>query len=182
MPLEFNGREQSRYGRLLIIASVVFILDQLTKLWISQRLPFGTYHHGESIALIPDFFYLVHIGNRGAAWGMLEGQGLLLSIAALTALLAIFFFRESLQLYRPSLQWIFGLIVGGILGNLLDRLVHGYVIDFLDVHFPFSIPFILEDGRYPSFNIADSGIVIGVFAYLLLSFFEQKPEQADVES
>ncbi len=161
------------YRRLFLTAGIVFLLDQLTKFWISNRLPIDSYYQGESITIIPDFFYLVHIGNRGAAWGIMEGQGLFLAIAALVALGALFYFRKSLELYRHSHQWIFGLMSGGILGNLLDRLLHGHVIDFLDFHFPVSIPYILEGGRYPAFNIADSGIVVGVFAYLLLGFFQK---------
>ncbi|MGB0460069.1 MAG: signal peptidase II [Opitutales bacterium] len=177
MSVEIHVPERKTYGRLLWTAALVFILDQASKFWISQRLPFGTYRPEEAITLIPDFFYLVHLGNRGAAWGILEGQGVLLSIAALAALAAIYCFRNSLQLHRHSQQWIFGLLIGGILGNLLDRLLHGHVIDFFDLHFPFSIPFILEGGRYPAFNIADSGIVIGVGAYLVLSFFEKEPDE-----
>ncbi|NCG08615.1 MAG: signal peptidase II [Verrucomicrobia bacterium] len=155
-------------------AGIVFLLDQLTKLWIVSRLPIDSYHHGNSIEIVPDFFYLVHIGNRGAAWGIMEGQGLFLAIAALVALGALFYFRKSLELYRHSHQWVFGLISGGILGNLLDRLLHGHVIDFLDFHLPFSIPYVLEGGRYPAFNIADSGIVVGVFTYLILGFLEKE--------
>ena len=161
------------YRRLLLTAGMVFVLDQLTKFWVIHRLPIDSYHQGDSITIIPDFFYLVHIGNRGAAWGIMEGQGLFLAIAALVALGALFYLRNSLELYRHSHQWIFGCISGGILGNLLDRLIHGHVVDFLDFHLPFSIPYILEGGRYPAFNIADSGIVIGVFAYLVLSFFQK---------
>jgi signal peptidase II len=161
------------YKRFFATAGLVFLFDQVTKFWIANRLTLGTYQPGESITIIPDFFYLIHIGNRGAAWGIMEGQGLLLALLALVALLALFFCRKSLQLYRPRYQSIFGLITGGILGNLLDRLLHGHVIDFLDFHFPFEIPYLLEGGRYPAFNIADSGIVVGVFLYMILSLTEK---------
>ena len=94
----------------------------------------------------------------------------------MVALFAIYKLRRSLELHRNPMQWAFGLLVGGILGNMVDRMIHGHVIDFLDFHLPFSIPYILPGGRYPSFNIADCGIVIGVFTYIALSFFS-KPEE-----
>lgn len=165
------------YKRLLCLATFVLLVDQLSKLWVSKRLPINSYSEWDSITVITDFFYIIHIGNFGAAWGIMEGQGVLLSAVALFALLALFFFRETFELYRHSMQWIFGLIIGGILGNLVDRCLHGYVIDFLDFHLPFSIPYILEGGRYPAFNVADCGIVIGVFAYLALSFSKHGHEK-----
>jgi signal peptidase II len=119
--------------------------------------------------VIDDFFYLVHIGNEGAAWGILSGYGGFLAFFALIALFAIYLLRHSLELHRKSMQYAFGLLSGGILGNMTDRLVHGHVIDFLDFHFPFTIPWLMPTGRYPSFNIADCGIVIGTLLYLILS-------------
>jgi signal peptidase II len=165
------------YSRFFIIAGLVFLLDQLSKLWITKILPFGSYFTEDSISVVDGFFYLVHIGNRGAAWGLFEGQGKLLAGIALLALYLMYRYRKILQLERPSLQIIFGSMTGGILGNLLDRLLHGYVIDFLDFHFPFSIPYLLEGGRYPAFNIADSGIVIGVTAYFIMSCCEKTEKE-----
>lgn len=173
MQSQTSSPNNRTYSRLFIIAGLVFLLDQLSKLWITKILPFGSYFAEDSITVVDGFFYLVHIGNRGAAWGLFEGQGKLLAGIALLALYLMCRYRKMLQLERPSLQLIFGSITGGILGNLLDRLLHGHVIDFLDFHFPFSIPYILEGGRYPAFNIADSGIVIGVTAYFIMSCFEK---------
>ena len=76
------------------------------------------------------------------------------------------------------MQICFGLLTGGILGNVTDRILHGHVIDFLDFHLPFSLPYLFPHGRYPAFNIADCGIVIGVILYLLFSFFD-KPQRSD---
>jgi signal peptidase II len=76
------------------------------------------------------------------------------------------------------MQIAFGLLIGGVVGNLVDRLVHGHVIDFLDFHLPFSLPYLLEGGRYPAFNIADCGIVIGVFIYIVLSFLTKPNDTA----
>lgn len=164
-----------RYQLLFISALIVFALDQLTKTWIFNNLEIDSYYPPDSIEIVKDFFYIVHIGNEGAAWGMLSGYGGLLAAFALIALFAIYKLRHSLELYRPSMQWAFGLLIGGILGNLVDRLIHGHVIDFLDFHFPFSIPWVMPTGRYPSFNIADCGIVIGTIIYLYLSLRSNSP-------
>ena len=161
--------------RLLITALVVFVLDQITKVWIFNTMPLDSYFYpqdGHVIEVIKNFFYIVHIGNEGAAWGMFAGHGTILALFALVALFAIYKFRDALELHRTAMQFAFGLLVGGVLGNLVDRVVHGHVIDFLDFHFPFTVPWLLPDGRYPAFNIADCGIVIGVFAYITLSFFQ----------
>jgi signal peptidase II len=160
----------ARYRILIIAAFLVFVLDQITKAWIFCNLDLDSYYPPDSIAVINDFFYIVHIGNEGAAWGMLSGYGGLLAVFALIALFAIYLLRDTLELHRKSMQYVFGLLAGGILGNMTDRLVHGHVIDFLDFHFPFTIPWLMPTGRYPSFNIADCGIVIGTILYLILSF------------
>ena len=157
--------------RLLFVATfLVFVLDQITKAWIFCNLDLDSYYPPDSIAVVDDFFYIVHIGNEGAAWGMLSGYGGLLAVFALVALFAIYILRDTLELHRKSMQYAFGLLGGGILGNMTDRLVHGHVIDFLDFHFPFTIPWLMPTGRYPSFNIADCGIVVGTILYLILSF------------
>lgn len=149
------------YRRLWILTVVVFVLDQVTKVWINARLPFGSYGPGMSIEIFPNFFYLVHVGNTGAAWSMFAGASLWLALLAAGTLVAIFYWRRQLGLRSPAAQGAFGLLCGGIVGNLVDRVVHGHVIDFLDFHF----------GRYvyPTFNVADIGIVVGVFWYVLWS-------------
>ncbi len=164
------AQKLKNYRLLLIPAAIVFVLDQITKTWIFNNLDLDSYYPPEAITVIDGFFYIVHIGNEGAAWGMLSGQGTLLAAIALIALYGIYYFRHSLELHRRPMQLAFGLLIGGIIGNLIDRLVHGHVIDFLDFHFPFSIPWIMPTGRYPSFNIADCGIVIGTLIYLYMSF------------
>jgi len=162
---------QANHYRLLIIsATVIFLLDQLTKAWIFNNLPLGSYFYPDSIEVIEGFFYIVHIGNEGAAWGMFAGNSGWLALFAIVALYGIYKIRHTLELDRRIMQLSFGLLIGGIIGNLVDRLVHGHVIDFLDFHFPFQIPWIMPTGRYPSFNIADSGIVVGVIIYIGVSF------------
>lgn len=159
-----------RYRWLLGLAAAVFALDQLTKCAIAAALPFNTYGAPGHVEIVPGFFNLVHVGNTGAAWSVLSGQTSLLALLAVVALGAIFWFRRHLGLERRAVQIAFGLLCGGILGNLLDRVVHGHVVDFLDFHFGSYI--------YPTFNVADSGIVAGVALYALLSL-RAGPEPAE---
>jgi len=149
------------YRTLWTLALSVFGLDQLTKLWIIAKVPFDPMHShgvGSDIELIPGFFYIIHVGNTGAAWSMFSGRSITLAMLAVATLIAIYFWRHSLGLKHPLSQVCFGLLCGGIAGNLVDRLVHKHVIDFIDLHFGSYV--------YPTFNVADSGICVGVLLYL----------------
>jgi signal peptidase II len=123
------------YRVLLVLAVMIFALDQASKVWIAARLPFGTYDGPGAIEIVPGFFYLIHVGNTGAAWSLLTGRSVLLAILAAATLGAIFLWRHTLGLRALIVQVSFGLLCGGIAGNLADRLVHGHVVDFLDFHF-----------------------------------------------
>ena len=158
------------YRWLYALGALVFVLDQLSKVWINHALPFGTYGGPGHIEIIPGFFNLVHVGNTGAAWSLFSGKSTLLALLAMTTLAAIFVWRRSLGLRLRPVQISFGLLCGGIIGNLVDRMVHGYVIDFLDLHFGSYI--------YPTFNIADSGICVGVIGYIIWSFRQPMPSKA----
>jgi len=149
------------YRRLWIFAIAVFALDQITKVMIAERLPYGSYGRAAHIEVIPGFFNLVHVGNTGAAWSMFSGQSFWLGLLALATLAAMFYWRRTLGLDQLSAQPAFGLLCGGIAGNLVDRFLHGHVIDFLDFHF--------SGYTYPTFNVADSAICVGVFWYILWS-------------
>jgi signal peptidase II len=159
------------YRWLLWLATGVFVLDQVTKFLIATNLATGTYGPPGHIPIIPGFFNLVHVGNTGAAWSLFAGKSTMLALLAVTTLAAIFLWRRSLGLRLLPVQISFGLLCGGILGNLLDRLVYKHVIDFLDFHFGNYI--------YPTFNIADSGICVGVGIYLWYSFKNPAPKQPE---
>ena len=151
-----------RYRILFAIAAAVLAADQATKAWIRARLAFNTY--GEANGAIPvvrGFLYIVHVGNTGAAWSIFTGRSFLLAALAGAALVAIFLARKSLGLAATKAQVCFGLLCGGIVGNLVDRVLRGHVIDFLDFHF--------GSYAYPTFNVADSAICVGVALYLLAS-------------
>ncbi len=181
-PAPSHGRVQSQienqrpktqrfraYRILLGLATAVLVLDQLTKFWIAAHVPFDPFHShgpGNDIEVIPGFFYLIHIGNTGAAWSMFTGRSMLLAALAAGTLVAIYFWRHALGLRQTLSQVCFGLLCGGIVGNLIDRLLHGHVIDFVDLHFGSYI--------YPTFNVADSGICVGVILYVLQSLRSPK--------
>lgn len=152
------------YRLLWILAFSVLTADQATKGWVVSKVPYNPMHShasGADIPVIRGFFYIIHVGNTGAAWSMLSGRSVLLALLAAGTLVAIFFWRHALGLKDQISQVCFGLLCGGIVGNLIDRLVHHHVIDFIDLHFGSYI--------YPTFNVADSGICVGVILYLLQS-------------
>ncbi|AOS45874.1 Lipoprotein signal peptidase [Lacunisphaera limnophila] len=149
------------------MGAIIFGLDQVTKIMIAERLPFGSYGRPAHIEVVPGFFNLVHVGNTGAAWSMFAGQSFALGLLALATLGAMFYWRRHLGLDQRSAQPAFGLLCGGILGNLVDRFLHGHVIDFLDFHF--------GGYTYPTFNVADSAICVGVFWYILWSLRQPAP-------
>lgn len=143
----------------LIIFAVV-ALDQASKIWIVEKLE-------APITVIPGFFTLVFYTNKGAAFSFLANvdsplRHYFFVVVGIVAFVGLFFanrtFRKENKLYSISL----GLIAGGAVGNLIDRLRFGYVVDFLDFNF----------GRYhyPAFNVADSAICVGVALFLVLSF------------
>lgn len=150
-----------KYARLFLVLFVVLILDQLTKYWVLLKIEPGTYVYPPPISIIHNFFYLVHIHNTGAAWGTFSGGSLWLGILAVLVIVSLILFRKHLELERPIMQFIIGLLLGGIIGNLIDRVYRGYVIDFIDIHLP--------GYRWPAFNIADSAICIAVILYIIIS-------------
>jgi len=170
------------YLPLGAIALATFALDQITKAAIARALPVGAYREPHLVEIVPGFFYLCHIRNEGAAWGIMSGQTGLLAVLAGLALAAIFYFRESLELDRAGPQWAFGLLAGGIAGNLADRVFRAGVVDFLDVHLPFAVPLLAENGRWPAFNVADCGIAIGLAIYFALGFFPAEDAASDSEA
>ena len=119
----------------------------------------------------------IHICDKpGAAWSLFSDYPQALTLLAIIALFCIFYFRKHLELYRHSLQFIFGAICGGILGNLGDRLFRepAEVVDFIDVFLPWL------EYDYPIFNIADSAIFIGAFSYLILGYTDTRKKKGDL--
>ena len=156
------------YRLFWVILTVILVLDQLTKTLIVEFSGFtlGLYPPFGGVEIVPGFFSLVYAVNYGAAWGMLQGFSWLLVSLAIVVLALIAVFRDQIDLHLRPHQWCFGLISGGIIGNTLDRLLRGHVVDFLDFHLP--------GYRWPTFNIADSAIGVGTFLLLYLQFRPHK--------
>jgi len=146
---------------LLSIAALVAAIDQATKLLIVRLL-----EPTETRVVIPGFFQLVNWRNTGAAWGMFQDSNLVLTIVGILCVLGVVLFRHSLLLKHRASAVALGLIVGGIVGNTIDRLRAGAVIDFLDFH--------LGTYHWPAFNVADSGICVGVVLYIVVSARSEK--------
>lgn len=148
-------------GRLWLfggLAAIVIALDQTTKAAIR-----GWLAEGEVWPSGFDLIRLAHVENSGAAFGILQGAGVFLIVTSVVGVAAVLFFLRTApaedRLYTAALALIFG----GAIGNLIDRLVRGEVTDFID------------PTHYPAFNLADSAIVVGVFALVLLAMRPEPP-------
>jgi len=148
--------------RIGLLAALVIGLDQLTKaILVSFIQP------GQERVVVPGLFRLVHWKNTGAAWSLFQGSNWLLASIAIIAVFVLFFSRRHFESHTLLGQVAFGLILGGIVGNLIDRLRVGHVIDFLYFYLP------QRDGSeigFPAFNVADSAICTGVGLIFLLTW------------
>jgi signal peptidase II len=168
-PIEKTGRPfLGGYLTLVFIFGVVFFLDQWTKAWVRDNLAFG-----ESIRMpfdwLPSTVRILHWRNSGAAFGFFqEGAGFFTVLAVVVALLIIYYFPR-IERSDWSLRLAMGLQLGGALGNLIDRLQHGYVTDFISV------------AQFPVFNIADTSITFGVIVLLLGIWFGGSSQPAHEE-
>jgi signal peptidase II len=140
------------------IALAVIILDQAAKAWV---LGFFAGHDGVPVAVVTPFFNLVLTGNRGVSFGLFNTNATM-NTAVFTILAAVIVIALLLWLRRaqtPMIRLALGLIIGGAIGNVIDRLYRGAVVDFLDFH--------LGDWHWFAFNVADAAICLGVAALLL---------------
>ncbi len=158
---------------LASVTGVVIGIDQITKLYIMQTMRLH-----ETIPVIPNLFSLTYIRNPGAAFGLLANSSntFRLIFFGLTSVIALGLLGTIL-LRMPERDWVGRLsiagVLGGAIGNLIDRLRYGEVIDFLDVY--------IEDYHWPAFNVADSAITVGVI-FLIVHFAFEKKEDPPVAS
>jgi signal peptidase II len=156
----------------LCIAFAIAFSDQITKLLIRDNFALH-----ESLSIVSGFFDLRYIQNTGAAWGMFAGGHLWLSLLSVVMLGVILVFRRSFLSNSLIDRICLGLIVGGIVGNLIDRVRLQYVVDFLDFYW--------RTHHFPAFNVADSAICVGVALYIIsqvLTARQQASESAEVEA
>jgi len=163
-----TDREASLRPVLLLAgtALVLYAADQLTKALVVANVPFGARYD-----VIGDLAQLWHVRNEGAAFSILPGATWLFVPVTLLAIGMVVYFHRSLRGRGPWIQIILGAVLAGALGNLTDRVRLGYVIDFVSLGF--------GDTRFPTFNVADSAVVLGIGALVAyLTFFEQ-PRSAE---
>ncbi|WHN66500.1 signal peptidase II [Cysteiniphilum sp. QT6929] len=151
--------------RWVILSIIVIIIDLGTKYLASQNLTYG-----QPVEILP-FFNLTLLHNYGAAFSFLSNanttwQVIVLSAIALIVAIVILIWLARLPKNKNLTACALALILGGALGNVYDRMIHGYVVDFLDFH--------INNYHWPAFNIADSAICIGAVILILMSFKSKK--------
>jgi signal peptidase II len=160
-----------RHGnaRIALIALLIIGSDQLTKQIVLRFLGYA-----DEKVVIPGFFKLVHWGNTGAAWSLFRGNNEILAVVALLAIIVLFFSKHHFESHRLMGQFALGLIFGGIVGNLIDRLTVKHVIDFLYFYVQ------QRGGKeigFPAFNVADTAICTGVGLIFLLTWRNEQAER-----
>lgn len=158
----------AKYKYFVIIAAVVILLDQATKALVLQYLQLY-----DAISVVPGFFNLTHIRNPGGAFGVLAGGGstlrnvLFLGAGSVALGMIIFFLRATPDKDR-LMRFTLALIFGGAIGNIIDRLRFGEVVDFLD--------FYIGGLHWPAFNVADSAITVGIGLFVYHIIFNPMPQ------
>ena len=152
--------------RFFAIILLVVCCDQLSKVWILHN--FALY---DSTVIIPGLFNLTFLRNTGAAFGMFAGHAvwwrqLFFIGVAVVALVVILVMQRKLGRQNPLYNISLGFIGGGAIGNLIDRVLYGSVVDFLDVY--------IGSHHWPAFNVADFAITVGVCIFLLTQFSEDR--------
>ena len=136
--------------KIFLYSLLWLFIDQILKRVITITVGLG-----KSLTVIPSFFSITYVRNTGAAWSILEGNRLFLILVSIIAVVLVYYFMIKDKKIEKIEQVGYGVLLGGIFGNLLDRIIFGYVVDFL--HFTFG------SYNFPIFNIADIGIVLGTF-------------------
>ena len=147
------------------IAAIIILLDQITKVVTLRMFELGDSQY------VTSFFNLVRVHNHGAAFSFLAQAGgwqrwFFIGLGAVVSGFIIYMLKQHGN--QKTFSWALTLIMGGALGNVIDRAIHGYVVDFLDFHWAFLAP-VFYQGHFPAFNIADCAISIGA---VLLVFDE----------
>ena len=155
---------------LVATAALLYVADQATKAVVSANL-----NVGESIEVIGDLVRIWHVRNTGAAFSLFPGAIWLFVPVTVIALVMVAWFHRAFQDRDLRIHVVLGMVLAGTLGNLTDRLRHGYVIDFVSVGF--------GDVRFPTFNVADSSLVIGIgLLVIYLTFFDRPARPLEPEA
>ena len=144
---------------LLLTAIVVLAADQVTKALVVANLAIG-----EKAQVVGDLMQVWHAQNRGASFSLFQGWSIVFLVVSVLSIGMVAYFHRCLRDRSPWLHVVLGVVLGGTLGNFIDRLRQGYVTDWLSIG--------IGDTRWPTFNVADSSLVIGIgilVLYLLLN-------------
>jgi len=156
-----------------LIALIVLLLDQWTKWLVVTRMEIR-----EVIPVWGDFFSLTSHRNRGAAWGILQDQRVFFIVVTIIVVIGIVYYMlRTIREGRKLMPLALSLLLGGALGNFVDRVRLGEVVDFFDFKFDFrgiGIPFVYD---FPIFNVADSGICVGIALVILDTLLETRREK-----
>lgn len=151
----------------LIVTLICLLIDQIVKIIIMSIMGINS-----SIILIPDFFSLTYVENDGAAWSIFSGNRFFLIAISIVALILVYWYFIKNRDMKNFEMINYSILIGGIMGNLLDRIKFGRVIDYLD--------FKIFGYNFPVFNFADICIVVSVILLLIYSF-KDRNEQKDAE-
>lgn len=152
--LKGDGRMKKK---IFVISFFIFIIDLILKQLVMNFIDYNSIN-----TIIPDFFYLTYVKNTGGAWSILSGNIYLLLLISLMFLTYLIYYLNKKSIFS-KLEFIsYSLLIGGLIGNLFDRIVYSGVIDY--------IGFILINYNFPVFNLADICIVISVFMLLYIEF------------
>jgi signal peptidase II len=160
--------KRKKYFRLLVVAGVLVLLDQATKLLVFNTMPLY-----DVIPIVPGFFNIVHVHNPGGAFGFMANhsvfwrQVVFLFISGGAVFLILYFYHKTPDTHM-FLSVAFAMIFGGAVGNMIDRLRLGIVVDFLD--------FYVGGLHWPAFNVADSAITVGIGIFVYHLVFKKIPE------
>ncbi|HLS35884.1 MAG TPA: signal peptidase II [Bacillota bacterium] len=152
--------------KFYLVAIVVIAIDQITKWLIIKQMELR-----ESIPIIENFFYITSHRNKGAAWGILQDQMLFFYIITVIVVIGIIYYMEKHLRDNKFMAFAFSLILGGAIGNFIDRLFRKEVVDFLDVY--------IFTYDYPVFNVADMALVIGVALVVIATFIEERKNRKE---
>jgi signal peptidase II len=158
--------------RWLWLTVIFLIIDQITKQWVAN-----TFDYRETLAVLP-FFNITYVNNPGAAFSLLADQGgwqrwFFTAIAAIASIVFVIWMAKTPK-QQALLSIALAFILSGAMGNLIDRVLFGYVIDFLDFHW--------QGSHFAAFNIADSAIFIGAALMIIESFTQQNNQQSSPEN
>ena len=157
-------------NKIITTAAIILGADQVTKQIVINTIE----HNSEGVVAVEGFLKFVKWYNSGAAWSMFQDSSIPLAILSFVALIALIRFRHQFEIETSMGKIAIGMLIGGILGNMIDRIAYQHVIDFIRFY-------INKRGGgelgYPAFNIADVGICVGVGLLFVMTWREQKREE-----